>query len=349
MSVMGERLAVCRLSGAGSRATFASLVSGIETPKTGMPYAGRASIGMPDTEASDIETSGAEASGIETSGIETSDAGVPGVGGSFLSITRTADEISIVCAEGDEPEGAKVESGWRAFEVLGPLEFSMTGVLAAISVPLAEAGVPIFVVSTFGTDYFLVKEEGLARAISALEGVGHEVSSDGIFVRPVSEGDGGFMWKMLAEAAHEKDVRAVAESPELAVYLDGWGREGDIGFVAEHGGLRVGAAWVRLLGGSGYGFVDDETPELAIAASPEFRGRGVGGRLLARLMDEVRGAYPSISLSVREGNPARRLYERMGFEPVEGGEAVNRVGGGSATMKAELRNGNKISNIREGK
>lgn len=280
---------------------------------------------------------------------EMPDAGAPGVGGSFLSITRTADELSVVCPEEYAPEGAAVEVGWRAMKVEGTLDFSLVGILASISAPLADAGVGIFVVSTFDTDYVLVKEASLERAVSALEGAGHEVSWDGIFIRPVSEGDGGYMWEMLAEATHEKDVRAVAESPELAVYLDGWGREGDIGFVAEHGGRRVGAAWVRLLGKSGYGFVDDETPELAIAANPDFRGRGVGGRLLARLMDEVRGAYPSISLSVSEGNPARRLYERMGFEPVEGGEAVNRVGGGSVTMKAELRNGKKTSNIREGK
>jgi hypothetical protein len=94
---------------------------------------------------------------------------------SFFSITRTPDELSIVCIETQAPEGAKTESGWRALQVIGPLEFSLTGILAAIAAPLAAAGVSIFAISTFDTDYVLVKEENLAKAWAALRAAGHRV------------------------------------------------------------------------------------------------------------------------------------------------------------------------------
>jgi hypothetical protein len=101
------------------------------------------------------------------------DADVPAA---FFSVTRTPDELSVVCAEEDVPEDTKSEGGWRIFQVAGPLEFSLTGVLAAIAAPLASASVSIFAISTFDTDYVLVKEENLARAVQALRGAGHRVS-----------------------------------------------------------------------------------------------------------------------------------------------------------------------------
>ena len=93
----------------------------------------------------------------------------------FFSVTRTADELSVVCAEEQAPEGARCESGWRILQVAGPLEFSLTGVLAAIAAPLAEAGVSIFAVSTFDTDYVLLKETDVATASAALRDAGHRM------------------------------------------------------------------------------------------------------------------------------------------------------------------------------
>jgi hypothetical protein len=93
----------------------------------------------------------------------------------FFSATRTPDELSVVCDEVHAPENAKCEAGWRLMQVAGPLEFSLTGVLAAIAAPLAKAGVSIFALSTFDTDYVLVKEDDLAKAIEALRGAGHGV------------------------------------------------------------------------------------------------------------------------------------------------------------------------------
>jgi hypothetical protein len=87
----------------------------------------------------------------------------------FLSITRTADELSIVCPESLVPAGAKVERGWRALKVQGPLDFSLTGIIAALTAPLAAAKISVFAVATFDTDYILVREADLERAIAALE------------------------------------------------------------------------------------------------------------------------------------------------------------------------------------
>lgn len=90
---------------------------------------------------------------------------------SFFSVVKTAEELSAVCLAGEEPKGARTDAGWRAFRVAGTLDFTLTGVLAALATPLAEAGISIFAVSTFDTDYVLVKD--LAAARVALESAGH--------------------------------------------------------------------------------------------------------------------------------------------------------------------------------
>jgi uncharacterized protein len=95
----------------------------------------------------------------------------------FSSVTRTADELSIVCAADQVPANAKCESPWTCFKLEGPFPFALTGVLASFINPLAQQGVPIFAVSTFDTDYVLVKEEHVAAALEALLAAGHELIS----------------------------------------------------------------------------------------------------------------------------------------------------------------------------
>ncbi|MBD3855479.1 MAG: ACT domain-containing protein [Acidobacteria bacterium] len=90
-------------------------------------------------------------------------------------MTRTNDELSIVSPSTDVPSGSQVEDGWRCLRVEGPLAFEMTGVLAELSAPLARAEIPIFVVSTYDTDYLLVKATDLERASSTLRNEGHTV------------------------------------------------------------------------------------------------------------------------------------------------------------------------------
>ena len=97
--------------------------------------------------------------------------------GAVSSVTRTASELSVVCAEGAVPSGVEAERGWRALAVRGPLDFALTGVLAALAVPLAEAGVSIFAVSTYETDLVLVQAARLEAAVEALRAAGHGVEA----------------------------------------------------------------------------------------------------------------------------------------------------------------------------
>ena len=92
-------------------------------------------------------------------------------------MTRTADELSIVCETDYVPSEVEQESGWRALVVEGRLDFALTGILVSLAAPLADAGVSIFALSTFNTDYLLVRADDLPRAVAALRAAGHRVAS----------------------------------------------------------------------------------------------------------------------------------------------------------------------------
>ena len=168
--------------------------------------------------------------------------------------------------------------------------------------------------------------------------------------------DQEIIWKILMNAAHERDLEEVKSNPLLQPYAQSFGNQrGDIGVVAiaeppsdnseDISSQRVaGAAWVRLLQENGFAtsvLADpapvQNMPEMAIACLPEYRGQGIGSRLIRELLravkDEGSGDYPGVCLSCREGNPAMKLYERVGFSVVPGSKTTNRTGGTSVTMK----------------
>lgn len=93
--------------------------------------------------------------------------------GPFCSVTRTAAELSIVCPEAAVPPDVQAERGWRVLQVAGPLEFSLTGILVSLAAPLAAAAISIFALSTFDTDYLLVRDTDLPRALETLRAAGH--------------------------------------------------------------------------------------------------------------------------------------------------------------------------------
>lgn len=93
----------------------------------------------------------------------------------LVSVTRSGDELSVVCPAEAAVPATRVAGGWRLLTVRGPLEFTLTGIMAALSGALAAAGVPLVALSTFDTDHVLVADADLARAIRALREAGHEV------------------------------------------------------------------------------------------------------------------------------------------------------------------------------
>ncbi len=157
-------------------------------------------------------------------------------------------------------------------------------------------------------------------------------------VRPLTQSDKPTLWKMLMYAAHESSVAAVKTNPDLRRYVRVWGRDGDIGVVAEIEGVPVGAAWLRLWAedDAGYGYIDEKTPELAIALIPEARGQGIGTALLEQILAMARSHFSAVCLSTRSDNPALRLYERFEFVRVAGTEVTNRTGTVSFTMLRKL-------------
>jgi uncharacterized protein len=95
--------------------------------------------------------------------------------GEVACVTRTRDELSIVCRADLVPSAVLSETGWRCLRVKGPLSFALTGVFARIAQPLANAGISLFAVMTYDTDYVMVKEDHLADAVDALMAAGHTV------------------------------------------------------------------------------------------------------------------------------------------------------------------------------
>jgi hypothetical protein len=93
--------------------------------------------------------------------------------GEFWSVTRTREELSVVCAETAVPEGIRAEKDWVCFQLVGPFEFALTGILEAFLRPLARAKVPIFALSTFDTDWVLIPATRRTDALKALAEAGH--------------------------------------------------------------------------------------------------------------------------------------------------------------------------------
>jgi GNAT superfamily N-acetyltransferase len=160
-------------------------------------------------------------------------------------------------------------------------------------------------------------------------------------VRPATASDGEAILAALLHAVNWDPGRpplrrdAVLADPALAHYVSGWPRPGDLGAVAVTGpdAAPVGAAWLRYLTGEdpGYGYVADDVPELSIGVEPEHRGRGVGRRLVRRLLAQARAAgVVRVCLSVERANPAQRLYVAEGFAVVAHGRDSDTMVAGPA-------------------
>jgi ribosomal protein S18 acetylase RimI-like enzyme len=141
--------------------------------------------------------------------------------------------------------------------------------------------------------------------------------------RPLLPSDESFLWEMLYLALYVPPgqplfPREILDEPDIACYVQDWGRPGDWGLMTCDGEKPVGAIWLRQWAGDekGYGYVSPAIPELSLALLPEYRNMGLGTRMLKKVISMVQESYPGLSLSVMETSPARRLYERLGFQKV---------------------------------
>jgi len=154
-----------------------------------------------------------------------------------------------------------------------------------------------------------------------------------VVVRRGGAQDVRFLRDMLHHAYYWKERKPDAGPGPVQLYVKAWGRPGDTAMIALLDGFPVGAAWFRLfkVASAGYGFVDEQTPELAVAVVPNARGKGVGSALLGSLLDRARAdGYDAVSLSVdRHNEGAIALYQQYGFGQV--GETPD-----SLTLRAEL-------------
>lgn len=139
--------------------------------------------------------------------------------------------------------------------------------------------------------------------------------------RPLRTEETSLLEDFLYLAIHQPEgaeplPRSIIEVPDLAAYIEGWGRPDDLCFVAVEDAELIGAAWSRVFpdDAPGYGTIAPGVPELSMSVLPEHRGRGIGTELLRRLLHALaeRGVA-EVSLSVQQSNPAHRLYRRLGF------------------------------------
>jgi ribosomal protein S18 acetylase RimI-like enzyme len=164
---------------------------------------------------------------------------------------------------------------------------------------------------------FLVNLEKVLLILSEEICISHRMK---ITIRPILLTDEPFLWVMLYHAlyvpeGHPPFPRDIVQQPEISQYVRDWGQPDDAGLIACDGETPIGAVWIRRI--RAYGFVDDDTPELSLAMLPEYRGQGIGTKLMLELFALAQSRYSALSLSVSKENPALRLYARLGFHIVK--------------------------------
>jgi RimJ/RimL family protein N-acetyltransferase len=229
----------------------------------------------------------------------------------LFSVTRTADELSVVCRQEQVPAGTKAELGWRCVRVAGAMPFTAVGVLAAVVGPLAGAGVSVFAFSTFDTDYLLVQAERFAEAVAALRAAGHTFAADGVIsvdrirLRPVVADD---LPQIFAWQSDPESNRMAATIPRTRAAFDAhWAKMlTDPQLVARvilAGDTPVGmTACFPRDGGIHVGYWIDR---------PHW-GRGIASRAFPLLLEEV-PLRPLVATAVTSNRASLRVLQKCGF------------------------------------
>lgn len=143
-----------------------------------------------------------------------------------------------------------------------------------------------------------------------------------VILEEITKTNCNFLDEMLYEAIYIPESstplpKSIINEPELFKYIEDWGREADIGFIAKYNDKMIGAVWVRLFlkNQKSFGFIDEKIPELSIAVKKQYRNMGVGSKLLLVIFNKVKSqGYYAISLSVDKRNRAVKLYKKLGFK-----------------------------------
>lgn len=220
--------------------------------------------------------------------------------------------------------GLRYEFPCRRLTLQVRSDLEAVGLTAAFAAALAAEGMPANVLAGFHHDHILVSVDHAEAARDVLVDLTRPPT-----VRMAGRADEAFLWQMVRHTGAATPAEDPRSDPVMSGFVEEWGRDDDVGVIAVGAsGRQVGAAWCRPLG-------DDNEHTLAIAVVPSLRGRGVGRMLIATLLPALGEAgVERLGLSVRDTNPATRLFRDLGFDTV--GATAHRAGAPSLVMRLEL-------------
>ena len=232
--------------------------------------------------------------------------------GDLFSVTRTVEELSVVCRQEMVPSGTLAEVGWRCLRVAGAMPFTLVGVLASLTRPVAAAGVGVFVVSTFDTDYLFVKEAEVQVAVAALRRAGHlvegvtDVTTDnGVWLRPVQPGD---LPRMYAMQLDPEANRMAVTIPRTGEAFDShWAKA-----LADPGNTTRAV----LVGEEMVGYIScfpmDGQDHVGYWIDRAYWGMGIASRALHLLLQEVT-KRPLVATAATSNGASLRVLQKCGF------------------------------------
>jgi hypothetical protein len=231
--------------------------------------------------------------------------------GDVFSVTRTPDELSVVCRQEVVPGGTQAEMGWRCLRVAGAMPFTLVGVLASLTVPVATAGVGVFAVSTFDTDYLFVKEADFPAAVAALRGAGHTVEGVSEMVemdvrlRPVEPRDLPRMFELQLDP--ESNRMAVTNPRTAEVFNPHWAKSlADPRCIAR----------VIVIGDAVVGYIScfpmDGQDHVGYWIDRAYWGKGIASRALNLLLTAVT-TRPLFAAAATGNGASLRILQKCGF------------------------------------